>query len=82
MNQVLIAVAAIWVTLACAQALAVNPPDSSRIARRQLVDCMMKRMSADKVVSYNDASKACKDQLKAQNDKLASNAQVNPVNNH
>ena len=33
-------------------------------AKRQLHDCMLKRMNDDRTLSYNDASKACKDQLR------------------
>jgi hypothetical protein len=33
-------------------------------SKRQLADCMLKRMSSDRTVSYNDASKVCKDQLR------------------
>jgi hypothetical protein len=62
-----------------AQALAADPSSPSRISRHQMVDCMMKRMSADKGLSYNDATKACTDQLKIENAKLASNAPVKPI---
>jgi hypothetical protein len=37
---------------------------AAQISRRQLADCMLKRMTSDRTLSYNDASKACKDQLK------------------
>jgi hypothetical protein len=62
-----------------AQALAADPSSPSRISRRQMADCMMKRMSADRALSYNDATKVCLDQLKLQNAKLASNAPVKPA---
>lgn len=35
-------------------------------ARRQLNDCMMKRMAASKTLSYNEATKVCKELLAAQ----------------
>ena len=37
---------------------------TAQIPRRQLADCMRKRMTSDRTLSYNDASKACKDQLR------------------
>ena len=33
-------------------------------SKRQLSDCMLKRMSSDRSLSYNDAAKTCKDQLR------------------
>jgi hypothetical protein len=33
-------------------------------SKRQLSDCMLKRMYSDRTLSYNDASKACKDELR------------------
>jgi hypothetical protein len=37
-------------------------------AKRQLLSCMSKRMSASRTVSYNDAKKTCTAQLKPQPD--------------
>ena len=39
-------------------------------SRRQLSGCMTKQMTASRTISYNEASKVCKDQLKSQNDAL------------
>ena len=80
MNRGLMVIATTCLLLMGAQALAADPASPSRISRHQMVDCMMKRMSADRALSYNDAAKACINQLKMQNDKLASNAQINPAN--
>ena len=33
-------------------------------SKHMLSECMAKRMYSDKTLSYNDASKACKDQLR------------------
>jgi hypothetical protein len=33
-------------------------------SKRQLSDCMLKRMYSDRRLSYNDASKSCKDELR------------------
>jgi hypothetical protein len=62
-----------------AQALAVNWTSSSTLTRRQLADCMTKRMSASKTISYNEAAKVCKDQLKSQKDSMAANNATKPI---
>jgi hypothetical protein len=46
-----------------AQAIA-DPKRQPPTARRQLLDCMSQRMSADKALSYNEAAKRCKEQAK------------------
>jgi hypothetical protein len=58
-------------TLAVALCLASAPlfagdgaSSTAPYSRRQLADCMWKRMSASRTVSYNEASKACKDRLR------------------
>jgi hypothetical protein len=69
------------VLLMDAQALAEDPTAHPRNSRRQIADCIIKRMSANRMVSFNDATRACKDVAKAQDDSnLASNAPAKPVN--
>jgi hypothetical protein len=46
------------------------------IAKRQLSECMTRRMSANRNLSYIDAMRACKERLQPSKDTLAS---VNPV---
>ena len=48
-------------------------------AKRQLLDCMSKQMAASRTLSYIDASKSCKDLIKAHNDILASANEARPV---
>jgi hypothetical protein len=55
------------------QALALDAPSRSAINRRQLKDCMMERMTANKTMSYIEATKVCNDQIKAQSVHAASN---------
>jgi hypothetical protein len=62
-----------------AQAIAVDTISHSASPRRQLIACMNKRMSASRSISYNEASKVCKDQLKADGATLASTAPVKPI---
>lgn len=50
------------------QAYAGDSTSQSTMSKRQtiaqMVDCMRKRMSSNKSRSYNEAMKACKDQMK------------------
>ena len=71
MSRLLMVMSAAGAMLVGAQALA-DEPIHSKPFRQQIVGCMTKRMSANKSLSYIDAAKACKEQLKSQNDKLAS----------
>lgn len=60
--QVLLSTALLLVV---SQAHAADSTGQSTMSKRQMiaqmVDCMKKRMSADKTRTYNDAMKACKD---------------------
>ena len=50
---------------ASAPLLAAESASSSpSFTKRQLAECMTKRMYANRALSYNDAAKACKDQLR------------------
>ena len=53
-----------------------QPESAAVIAKRQLNECMSRRMSADKGLSYNDARRVCKERLQPPKDTLAS---INPV---
>jgi hypothetical protein len=48
-------------------AFAVDAVRQSTAHLRQVRGCMAKRMSTDRSLSYNEAKKACADDLKAQN---------------
>jgi hypothetical protein len=52
---------------------------SPTVTHRQLADCMMRRMSANRTLSYNDAAKTCKDLLKARKADTAANVVSKPV---
>jgi hypothetical protein len=65
--------------LICSDALADESASRSRIARRQMADCIIKKMSANRMVSFNEATKACKDLAKADENELASNASAKTV---
>jgi hypothetical protein len=53
-----------------AQAFSDHPPSHAAMNRRQIINCMSKQMAANKSISYNDAAKTCKDQLKVQHREL------------
>jgi hypothetical protein len=80
MNRVVPIIALTSVMFVGAQAHAVDSTGQSTMSKRQMivqiVDCMKKRMSADKSRSYNEAMKACKDQLNRESDDLSSGALV------
>jgi hypothetical protein len=68
------------VMLAGAQAIAVDAVSRSTMKKRQMavqvVNCMKKRMSASREISYNAASKVCKDQVNNQRNDSVSVALV------
>jgi len=49
------------VMLVGAHALAAPPATQAAIMKRQLQECMAKRMGANRTLSYNDAMRTCKD---------------------
>ncbi len=65
-----------------AQALAAAPKSQAAMNRRQLMDCMNKRMASDKAISYNEAAKVCKVQMKAQNNRAAISTPTTQANAH
>jgi hypothetical protein len=55
------------------------PNSESSISKRQIASCMSRRMAADRLLSFNDAAKACKDQLKSRKADTAANVAPKPV---
>jgi hypothetical protein len=47
------------------EATAAEPGTPSVNSKRQVITCMVKSMSSNRTLSYNDAMKACKEQLDA-----------------
>ena len=80
MNRVVTMIALSGVVFVGTRALAVDSTSQPTMSKRQMVaqivGCMKKRMSANKNSSYNEAMKACKDQINKQSDKLPSGALV------
>jgi hypothetical protein len=58
-----------------APTIVARPESPAVIAKHQLNECMTKRMSADRSLSYNEAMRACKERLQPPKD-LAS---INPI---
>jgi len=71
MRRFITAVASSVILLGSAAASA-QPQTAAVIAKRQLSECMAKRMSANKTVSYNEALRVCKERLQPPKDTLAS----------
>ena len=67
--------------LICSEALADDATSHARSnSRRQIADCIFKKMSANRMVSFNDATRTCKELAKAQDEnELASNTSAKPV---
>jgi hypothetical protein len=61
--------------LLSAQTAVAQPESPAIIAKHQLIDCMTKRMSANRTLSYNDAMRACKERLQPPKDV----ASINPT---
>jgi hypothetical protein len=80
MNRVVTMIALSGVVFVGTRALAVDSMSQPTMSKRQMVaqivGCMKKRMSANKNSSYNEAMKACKDQIKKGSDNLPSGALV------
>jgi hypothetical protein len=80
MKRVGTAIAMTGVIFVGTQALAADSTSQPTMSKRQMivqmVGCMRKRMSADKNSSYNDALKACKDQIDKPSDNLPSGTLV------
>jgi hypothetical protein len=80
MTRVLTMIAMGVVMLTGAPAIAVDAVGQSTIRKRQVtvqvVNCMKKRMSVDREISYNAASKVCKDQINNQSNNSVSVALV------
>jgi hypothetical protein len=53
-----------------------QPESRTVIARHQLSDCMTRRMTHDKLLSYNEALRTCRQRLQPPKDTLAANAPV------
>jgi hypothetical protein len=53
---------------------AAGEPTSAAPSKRQINACMIKRMAADRTVSYNNAMRVCKELLQPAKDALASNS--------
>jgi hypothetical protein len=52
-----------------------SPQSPAIIAKHQLTECMTKRMSANRNLSYNDARRECQERLQPPKETLAS---INP----
>jgi hypothetical protein len=58
-----------------AQTVGAQPQSAAVTAKRELRECMTKRMSANRNVSYNDAMRSCNERLQPPKEV----ASINPI---
>jgi hypothetical protein len=66
---------ACWGLILGSQTIGAQPERPAVIAKHQLSECMTKRMSANRNLSYNEALRACKERLQPPKDLAA----INPI---
>ena len=80
MNRVPVVIVMLGALLAGTQVSAFDWKNQSPATKRQavamVVDCMRKRMSKDRSISYNEAAKMCKQEVARQFDGAPSGALV------
>jgi hypothetical protein len=74
MKQFMRAIGLSSMMLVGALAVAAPPASQSAVTKRQLNDCMSRRMAANRTLSYNDALRSCKERIQSQKEALASNS--------
>lgn len=72
MQRFMTAIGLCGVIFAGAHAVAAPPASQSVILKRQLYGCMVRRMGADKALSYNQAMRGCKERIQPAKEALAS----------
>jgi hypothetical protein len=55
-----------------APAVSAPPTSQSALMKRQINDCMTRRMGASRTLSYKDAMRACKERIQPAKEALAS----------
>jgi hypothetical protein len=60
------------VMLVGADAVAAPPASQAVISKRQLYECMARRMGANRTLSYNEAMRTCKERAQPPKEALAS----------
>lgn len=72
MYRELVVIAMASMVLVDAQsAAAANSRNQAALDRHRLMQCMTKRMSVNRAISYNEAAKVCKGQIIAEHGQLA-----------
>jgi hypothetical protein len=61
-------------------AMALTPASQAIVNRRLVSNCMSRQMAASRTLSYNEASKLCKDRIKSEADALSASNQAKPAN--
>jgi hypothetical protein len=80
MNRVPVVIGMLGALLAGTQGSAVDWKNQSSATKRQavslVIDCMRKRMSKDRSISYNEAARVCKQEVARQFDSAPPGALV------
>jgi hypothetical protein len=80
MKRLILIIATAGATLAASHAFASDwkgqPPAVKRQIVMQMVACMKKRMYGDRLISYNRASKLCRDEVEGRLDKASADPLV------
>src|SRR5882757_11064473 len=79
MNRVWRTIVMVSLASMSAPALAVDSIGHAPSPKRLLIACMSKQMSASKTLSYNEATKLCKAQVKSQSATLVTSTAVKPM---
>lgn len=73
MQRFISAVAIGLLLLGGADSSLAQPPQSrSAMLKKQMTDCMTRRMSANRTLSYNEAMRSCKERMQPAKEALAS----------
>ena len=71
MYRELVVIAMASMMLVDAQSVgAATSRNQAPLDRHRIMECMTKRMSVDRAISYNEAAKVCKDQVMAERGQL------------
>jgi hypothetical protein len=72
MQRFMTAIGVCGAILSGAHAIAAPPASQSALVKRQIISCMARHMETDKMVSYNQAMRFCKDRYQPAKEALAS----------
>jgi hypothetical protein len=66
-----VAITGLCAAMSMGSVYGAQPASQSVSAKRQMIDCMSKRMASNKWISFNDAKRVCTDKLQSRPEALA-----------